>query len=72
MSHDNGYVWRDGTVHNVPEISLADLKCREVYDNRYHKTKADIGYDAWRIGFLAGYESARREYVPQRNTPCYE
>lgn len=32
----------------------AEAKCREAYDNMFHKIKAPMGYDEWRIAYNAG------------------
>lgn len=40
------------------ELEYAKAKCRESYDNTFHKIRADIGYDDWEKAWLKGYKAA--------------
>lgn len=48
------------TVKRLPIPQDMEAMCRRAYDNHYHKIKADMGYDRWRMVWLkaiAAHES---------------
>ena len=47
-------------VKRLPTPYDMEAMCRRAYDNQYHKIKADMGYDQWRMVWLkaiAAHES---------------
>jgi len=48
------------------ELEYAKAKCRESYDNYYHKIRADIGYDDWQKAWLKGFAKGSQELTQLR------
>lgn len=38
-----------------------EQRCREAYDNYFHKIKADIAYNQWRVAFNIGFSVGRAD-----------
>lgn len=46
------------------EAEFDNAKCREAFDNRYHKIKAAVSYDEWQAIWFKALEHERRKTAP--------